>query len=153
MARWALLLGAYDYRLEYRPGSKQGHCDALSRLPPADSGPGSAPVPAETVHLLEFLNASPVNVAQIRLWTSRDPILSAVYNCVRDGGWDSVTDLSPDFQPYKCRVGELSVQEGCVLWGSRGIIPPQGRTSVLKLLHEGHAGESRTKMLARMYLW
>ena len=147
------LLGAYDYRLEYRPGSKQGHCDALSRLPPADSGPGSVPVPAETVHLLEFFNASPVNVAQIRLWTSRDPILSAVYNCVRDGGWDSVTDLGPDFQPYKCRVGELSVQKGCVLWGSRVIIPPQGRTSVLKLLHEGHAGGSRTKMLARMYLW
>ena len=153
MVRWALLLGAYDYRLEYRPGSKQGHCDALSRFPRPGSAVGSVPKPAETIHLLEFLDASPVNVAQIRLWTSRDPVLSAVYRCVRDGGWESVTDLGPSFQAYKSRVGELSIQDGCVLWGSRVIIPPQGRAKVLKLLHEGHPGESRTKMLARMYLW
>ena len=153
MVRWALLLGAYDYRLEYRPGSKQGHCDALSRLPPAVSPVTSVPVPAETVHLLEFFDASPVNVSQLRMWTSRDPILSAVYKCVRDGGWESLGDLGPDIQPYKSRVGELSIQGGCVMWGSRVVIPPQGRPRLLKLLHEGHPGESRSKMLARMYMW
>ena len=107
-------------------------------------------MPAETVHLLEFFDASPVNVTQIRQWTARDPILSAVYKCVRDGGWESVGDLGPDFQPYKSRVGELSIQEGCVMWGARVVIPPQGRSTLLKLLHEGHPGESRSKMLARM---
>ena len=153
MVRWALLLGAYDYRLEYRPGSKQGHCDALSRLPRAGTAVSCVPVPAEVVHLVEFMNASPVTVTQIGLWTSRDPVLSAVYRCVRDGGWESGNALGSDFHPYTCRAGELSIQEGCVLWGSPVIIPPQGRASVLKLLHEGHPGENRTKMLARMYVW
>ena len=59
MVRWALMLGAYDYHLEYRQGSKQGHCDALSRLPSCEEACSSVPIPAETVHLLEFIDSSP----------------------------------------------------------------------------------------------
>ena len=153
MVRWALMLGAYDYRLEYRPGSKQVHCDALSRLPAGTSGPTTVPRPAETLHLMEFLDSSPVTVAQIRRWTSVDPVLSQVYRYVRDGWPPSGDALGPDFQPYKTRIGELSVEDGCVLWGARVVVPPQGRADALRLLHEGHPGETRTKMLARMYLW
>ena len=153
MVRWALMLGAYDYRLEYRPGSKQVHCDALSRLPAAAPAPESVPRPAETLHLMEFLDSSPVSVSQIRRWTSVDPVLSQVYRFVRDGWPSSGEVLGPDFQPYKSRLGELSVEDGCILWGARVVVPPQGRRDVLRLLHEGHPGETRTKMLARMYLW
>lgn len=154
MVRWALQLGAYDYRLEYRPGAKQVHCDALSRLPVAGAAaPKTVPRPAETLHLMEFLDSSPVSVGQIRRWTSVDPVLSQVYRHVRDGWPASGDALGPDFQPYKSRIGELSVEDGCVLWGARVVVPPQGRADVLRLLHEGHPGESRTKMLARMYLW
>ena len=31
IARWIEILSHYDFAIEYRPGSKQGHCDALSR--------------------------------------------------------------------------------------------------------------------------
>lgn len=33
IARWIEILAAYDFNIEYRAGSKQGHCDALSRCP------------------------------------------------------------------------------------------------------------------------
>ena len=33
IARWIETLAPYDFIIEYRPGSKQGHCDALSRCP------------------------------------------------------------------------------------------------------------------------
>ena len=33
IARWALLLSAYNYKLVYRPGALNGNADALSRLP------------------------------------------------------------------------------------------------------------------------
>ena len=31
IARWIEILALYDFTIEYRPGKKQGHCDALSR--------------------------------------------------------------------------------------------------------------------------
>ena len=31
IARWLEILSQYDFSVEYRPGKKQGHCDALSR--------------------------------------------------------------------------------------------------------------------------
>ena len=31
--RWALILSAYDYRVQYKPGAKHANADALSRLP------------------------------------------------------------------------------------------------------------------------
>jgi hypothetical protein len=31
IARWIEILAAYDFAVEYRPGKKMGHCDALSR--------------------------------------------------------------------------------------------------------------------------
>ena len=31
IAKWLEILSQYDFSIEYRPGKKQGHCDALSR--------------------------------------------------------------------------------------------------------------------------
>ena len=46
---------------------------------------------------------------------------------------------------------ELSVYQGCILWGSRVVIPEDYREHVLYQLHEGHPGVARMKNLARMY--
>ena len=51
------------------------------------------------------------------------------------------------------RRNELSLQHGCVLWGSRVIIPSKLRPSLLGELHAGHFGSSCVKELARSYLW
>ena len=41
MQRWAIVLSAYDYQIEYRSSAKHSNCDALSRLPHEDSKMGS----------------------------------------------------------------------------------------------------------------
>ena len=56
-------------------------------------------------------------------------------------------------KPYFARREEMSVHAGCLLWGSRVVIPPQGREEVLKVLHESHPGIVRMKSLARSYVW
>lgn len=66
-------------------------------------------------------------------------------------GWPTKGDSS--LEPYSSRRLELSSYEGCILWGTRVVIPPQGREAVVRELHEGHPGISRMKGLARMYVW
>ena len=49
--QWALILGRYDYFIEYKPGDKHSNADFLSRLP-LPVTPNSIPVPKETVCLI-----------------------------------------------------------------------------------------------------
>ena len=128
MQRWALTLLAYEYELIYRPGEQNGNADALSRLP-LPVVPETTPIPGDIVHLLETINTSPVDATQVKLWTTRDPVLSQVLQFVLHG-WPMAVDEEA-LKPYFARREELSVHAGCLLWGSRVVIPPQGREEVL----------------------
>ena len=147
--RWALTLAAYHYDINYKSGKTNANADVLSRLPLPEYA-GEVPVPEELVLLMEGLQNSPVKADQIKIWTSHDPTLSIVKKFVLQG-WVETKD--PNIQPYHHRKTELSVQDGCLLWGSRVIIPPQGRKRVLEELHAAHPGISRMKSLARSYMW
>ena len=61
--------------------------------------------------------------------------------------------LEVEFTPYQSRAQELSVINGCILWGARVVVPPQGREAVLKELHYTHPGCCKMKALARCYIW
>ena len=52
-------------------------------------------------------------------------------------------------QPYYHQRDELSVEEVCILWGQRVVVPPQGRTILLDELYLGHSRICRMKALAR----
>jgi hypothetical protein len=152
LQRWALLLGAYDYRIEYRAGTEQANADALSRLP-CHAQPSRVPTPPETVHLMEHLASTPVSASQIRMHTNRDPLLSEVKQLVQQGWPGRMEGKSTDMQPYERRKNELSLQDGCLLWGGRVVIPPQLRDRVVDKLHESHPGIVKMKVLARQYVW
>ena len=147
--RWALTLSAYDYTISYKPGAELANADALSRLPLPEQ-PTDVPLPGEMILVFDTLSTSPVHAAQIKTWTDKDPLLSRVRENVRRG-WQTTTDVA--MAPYQTRARELSVQDGCLLWGCRVVVPPQGREAVITLLHEGHPGICRMKRLARGYIW
>ncbi|XP_071092522.1 uncharacterized protein [Haliotis cracherodii] len=127
--RWALTLPAYEYELVYRPGSQIANADCLSRLP-AKEKPSiqETPVPPEYIMLLELMDTSPVTSKHIRSWTRQDPVLSTVLRYVQ-WGWPNFCE-NPEMKSYYCRRDELTVQDGCVLWGNRVVIPPPGRGRV-----------------------
>ena len=56
-------------------------------------------------------------------------------------------------KPYWNRRLELSLEDGCILWGNRVIIPTKWQKSVLEELHQVHFGIARTKAIARGYVW
>ena len=113
--RWALILSAYNYSVAYRPGKDHANADVFSRLPLA-TAPAEVPLTGETVLLLECLNMTPLSAADMKRWTSQDPVLSKVRNYVLQG-WPVKVE-GDDLMPYYRRQTELSVEDGCLLWGN-----------------------------------
>ena len=122
----------------------------MSRLPLPET-PESVPFPGETTLLMEHLEETPVCSSHIKDCTRRDPILSQVLPFTLEG-WPATCN-SEELSPYFGKKSELSIGDGCLLWGSRVIVPPQGRSKVLTELHESHPGALRMKALARSYVW
>ena len=148
--RWALMLGAYDYSIAHKPGKAIAHADGLSRLPLPDT-PDITPIPAEVAHLIHKLSTSIVTAETICKWTDNDPVLSRVRRLVLHG-W-TISHPDPQLLPFHSRWRELSVVDGCNLWGSRVIVPSVGQNLVLEQLHDCHPGISRMKSPARCYVW
>lgn len=98
--------------------------------------------------------AQVVEVRHVQLFTSRDPVLSQVVRFLQTEWPEKVpATRSEDLLPFFRRRNELSLQDGCVLWGCRIVIPPQLRDQVLAMLHDGHPGINQMKRLARNHFW
>lgn len=134
----------------YRPGTEIGHAGGLTRLPLPDTAPKKTPIPGEIIQMIESIDRSQVNTEQIAKWTERDPILSRIRRFVMVW-WPLTSDR--DISPFEHRKDELSMENGCLLLGTRVVIPKQGQEPVVGILHEGHPGISKMKSLAREFVW
>jgi len=147
MQRWAVILQAYSYQVEYRPSTEHGNADALSRLPCNNS-----PLKEEAeLYFFSGLEELPVDAKDISRESRRDPVLARVLNYTLTG-WPSYVS-SKELKPYFTRRHELTADQGCVLWGMRVIIPPSLRNRLLQELHEEHPGIVAMKSIARSYIW
>ena len=149
--RWSLYLSMFEYTLTFRNTTAHANADALSRLPlPVE--PANSKQPPELVLLSDHLSNSPVTADQIRSASHKDPQLSLIIQFVHQG-WPNSCAGQDQLAPFFNKQQELSLYEGCLLWGTRVIVPSVCRDAVLTELHEGHPGASRMKGLARMYVW
>ena len=55
--QWAILLGGYHYRIEYKPGQQNTNTDAFSRIPLL-TVPENVPTPLDIVHMMELLDTT-----------------------------------------------------------------------------------------------
>ncbi|XP_063535549.1 uncharacterized protein K02A2.6-like isoform X1 [Cydia strobilella] len=151
MQRWAIILSAYDYEIEY-VNTKDNCADGLSRLPNANetrNNLGDA-IPEQTyLHFAQ--DALLLDYNKIKYYTMRDPVLARVLTFIREG-WSDSCDFDT-LKPYFNRKSELYDELGCVMWGHRVVIPEKCRDKVLRILHEPHMGIVKTKALARSYVW
>lgn len=143
--RWALILSTYQYDLVYRQGAQIPNADALSRLPCSGCSSDEG-----EINFFSSTYSLPITYKEIGLATKFDPTLSKVVDFTLNG-WPSHFDDA--LKPFSDKVLQLSVEQNCLLWGSRVVIPPTHRREILLLLHSEHPGESRMKSLARSYLW
>lgn len=119
--------------------------DALSRLPISS---GTRKDESDTLCVFE---TTPLMAKDVAKASKYDATLSKVYRYTLEGWPAQVKDT--ELVPYYNRRAELSLEAGCVTWGSRVIVPTKLHDAVLGLLHAEHPGASRMKMLARSLLW
>ena len=99
---------------------------------------------------LAQLDALPLHTAEIKGATRNEQILRKVM-CYMKRGWpDKVAECH---LPYSRRRNELMVEEACILWGLRVVIPTKLRERVMAELHVGHPGVVRMKALVRSHVW
>ena len=79
------------------------------------------------------INKSPMCSTNIKAWTLKDPLLSKVLRYVTHG-WSLSTE-DEQLIPFFRKKDELSLEDGCILWGSRVVIPPPGRRPLIEELH------------------
>jgi hypothetical protein len=145
--RWVVLLQGYDYTMVHIPGVNNV-ADAFSRLPLPEK-PRNVPIPADISMLFSLVDNTPITSTIIANETQLDERLKQVYMFCANGWPNTVTD---DLIPYHRRRNELSIENNCVLWGSRVIIPLKLQKNMLNLLHEDHVGIVRMKAFARGYI-
>ena len=114
-----------------------------SRLP-LQVEPSTTHTPHELILLAEHLDDSPVTANDICEWTKK-AFLKYCISSIRGGQIIAMQTWSHFF----AKRTELSVYDGCILWGTRVFIPPPGRDTVLHELHEGHPGITKMKAICQ----
>ena len=149
LQRYALFLAGFEYSIEYKNTTQHENADGLSRLPLKKSCNKDVVDPVEIFQVSQ-IEGLPVNADMIRQATQRDPILSRVVKYTKQG-WPSVG--KKELEPFHRRKDELTIQDGCLMWGSRVVIPSKYHAQLLVEIHEGHLGVVKMKALAQSYMW
>ena len=148
LQRWAIFLGSFDYSINLKQSGDQSNADSLSRHF------------VDKPELIDFeicqiqherLESLPVDWKMIRDRSRVDPVISQAIRYTRIG-WPE-TCPSDDMRPFWERRTELTIQDDCLLWGIRVVIPERHRNALLISLHEAHPGLVKMKVLARLHLW
>uniref|UniRef100_A0A3Q2EGN4 Gypsy retrotransposon integrase-like protein 1 n=1 Tax=Cyprinodon variegatus TaxID=28743 RepID=A0A3Q2EGN4_CYPVA len=147
LQRWALILAAYKYEIQYKRSEQHSNADALSRLPMKPR----VDVASNPIYRVSYLDELPITAREIAKETEKDSVLKVVKQLVLTGWPKHVQDewLKPYFQ----RRFELTVEDDCLLWGLRVVVPKKLRDQLISELHEHHWGIVKMKSLARSLFW
>ena len=103
------------------------------------------------INYFTYTDDLPVSAQDIRAETLKDPVLTKVLNYIMNDWPKHNTDEG--LREYFTRRKEFTVDQGCILWGLKVVIPPCYRERLVKELHQEHTGIVRMKSVARSYFW
>ncbi|EYC39146.1 hypothetical protein Y032_0673g1398 [Ancylostoma ceylanicum] len=155
LLRWSLILRGYDFTIEYRKTANFGQVDALSRLIAEQTTPSEDVAIAQVVQEAEancrvITGTLPVDIKMIAGKSAKDDTLKNVISYVQKDKWPN--EPSVDVARYFALRQSLAIQDDCLFFGPRLVIPSKLRRRVLQLSHDGHPGTTRMQMLARSYV-
>ncbi|XP_055699110.1 uncharacterized protein K02A2.6-like [Phlebotomus papatasi] len=161
LQRWALILLAYEFTLEFVPTDKFGAADILSRLiqqhpRPTDEDFVVASVESDGIDdsiIQDVVRNIPVTFRMIQNSTQKCPILLEVASLILKGWPLHSANLSAEVSEFFKFRESLSLIRSCIMYRERIVIPSNLRTDILKQLHDAHPGITRMKALARSYVF
>ena len=134
LQRWAIQLSAYQYGIEYRASKEHVNADALSRLPRrVVEELDDWSIEIDQVNRIQ-MERPPITVSQIREAKRGDPVLSRAMHSILDG-WPAENGIPEELKIYFNKQDELTVEDGCILRGTREVIPAKYQVAVLSELH------------------
>ncbi|XP_055906656.1 uncharacterized protein K02A2.6-like [Eupeodes corollae] len=159
LQRWAILLMGYNYTIKYRPTAKHANADSLSRLPvgPDENFDQREESCCEIREIYDdVLESHPINLKLLRQHSDRDSTLTAVGKYIKNGWPTHLKAEERYLQAYFIKRHSLTIHQGITLLNAnypRVVIPKTLQEKTLKVIHDGHWGSSRSKQLARRYVW
>ncbi|XP_036347709.1 uncharacterized protein K02A2.6-like, partial [Rhagoletis pomonella] len=115
-------------------GGSLNSADSLSRIGQIEN-PDTKPE-STYINYVNFVNPLQLDFLAIAKYTRRDAILSKVANSILNG---TLLNLGGnEFNAFKTKASELTVESGCILWGYRTVIPSKLQGNVLQELHKSH---------------
>ena len=149
LQRWAIVLSAYSYQIELRSATAHANADGLSRLPLMTPSL-EVNSPKLGIFNISQIASLPVTASQLQTATRTDVLLSNVMRYTKHG-WP--TEVSEVLLPFWRKQQEITVENGCLLWGIHVLVPTKLRGKLLDELHQGHPGISKMKAVSRSYFW
>ena len=145
-----MLLSGYDYDIVYKKSADNANADFFSRFL-VQTRDEEDPDPDEHYVFATSVSSLPVTAVEIADLTKKDKVPVKVYEHT-SSGWPNYCP-DPEIKPYWNRREDLSLDDGCLLWGRRVVIPLKLQGHLLDELHECHPGMCRMKALARSFVW
>lgn len=117
LQRYVAHLRGFDFEIQYVKGSKHGNFDGLSRLPLSGNTFETEDIEKVFTYLNYAISGSlPINSADIKSATTKDPILSKVLKLVMFG-WPQNRPEDKQIQPFRLRTEDITVESRCLMWG------------------------------------
>ncbi|KMQ88528.1 integrase core domain protein, partial [Lasius niger] len=113
LQRWAYFLSGFTYNIEYVRSKDNENCDALFRLPIADSTPVFEK-DFERLSYIEKVDKYVVVVTDVQRTSKKCKVLSRVMRFVREG-WLALDQLSEEEKKYREKSSEFTLKKECLL--------------------------------------
>lgn len=152
LQRYAIILSAYNYVVQYTTGGNNVVADFFSRAPLKLSQSETDPE-NDAVYTLKFLDTTlpAVVVSDIKKATETDKNLQMVIKYM-NRGWPRKIKCNLILPFFHCK-SDLQYENGLILRGHRVVIPTTLQDRMLRELHSTHLGIVKTKSSARSRMW
>ena len=154
--RFRMRMMRFQFTISHVPGKDLTIADALSRAPVTTPSAADEALQQETTSyvdsVIQNLPASEKRLQEIKQHQEADGACRMIVEFCQSG-WPEKNSLSPEVKPYFPVSAELTVENGLLLRGSRIVIPPPLRKTLLDRIHSSHQGITKCREMARQSIW